>query len=339
MLSKKTIKIIEDVQPDKMDISFLKNDNIQTIDTYLTGIKIYLEKATLEELNNYQETITKINNDLTTSIQTLMDCSDKVIEINETIKKQVSKLQTITKIKKDNKFMTLTDLITNLTNIDQINRLYKILPDNQDYAKVYLQGYNKNTDLKKQNLLGTIKILGQYNFKKKERETYEIKILKNEPYTFWCSCIDQKLNSARKGTVCKHIAFIVCKVMKILELEFFETKKLSYEQINKLLDRFSDKSELWKNKDLVRNIEKITINFFKNFPTPIDDVCSFCYDDMTDNDIPNSVCCPMCNHTYHIECIDIWLENYQKCSVCSSEIWKHYIAIKKGDNTIVNNKL
>jgi hypothetical protein len=127
--------------------------------------------------------------------------------------------------------------------------------------------------------------------------------------------------------------------MKILELDFFETKKLSSEQVNILLDKFSDKSELWKNKDLVRDIAEITVDFFKNFPNPIDDVCTFCYDEMTDDDKPKGVCCPSCNHCYHIECMDIWLENYQRCSVCSSEVWKHYITIKKGGTVVSNNKL
>ena len=213
------------------------------------------------------------------------------------------------------------------------------MPDNQDYAKVYLQGYTANTDTKKPNLMGTIKILGQYNFKKGEREAYEIKILQNEPTTFWCSCIDHKLNSAKKHTVCKHIAFVVCKVMKVFELSFFDTKKLSIEQLQLLLAKFSDKSELWKNKDLVRDIKEITLDTFKNFLVPIDDVCTFCYDQMTDDDKPVALCCPMCNHCFHSECMDIWLENYSKCTVCSSEFWKHYSIVKKGDKINISTKL
>lgn len=339
MPPKKAIKIVEDEQPKKLELLFLKNDNMVVIDTYIHDVNKNYEKSTLEELNNYQEIMTKINNNLTFSIQNLMNYSDKVNNLSELIEKQIVKLQIKIKNSQNKKFTTLIDLIKNLTNEEQVKRLYKILPDNQDYAKVYLQGYNKNINPKKPNLLGTIKILGQYNFQKKERESYEIKVLNNEPTTFWCSCIDHKLNSAKKGTVCKHIAFIVCKVMKILDLEFFETKKLSSELVDALLDKFSDKSELWKNKDLVRDNAEITIDFFKKFPVPINDVCTFCYDEMTDDDKPKGVCCPSCNHCYHIECMDIWLENYQRCSVCSSEIWKHYITIKKGGIVISNNKL
>ena len=347
MPRKKAIKIIEDVkaeevkqeEPTKMDISLLKDDNIQAIDTYLIGVKIYSKKATLEELNNYRLTISKINNNLTHSIQSLMNYSDKVNELNTSIEQQIIKLQTQLLQPKNKKFNNLIDLVKCITNEDQVKRLYKILPDNEDYAKVYLQGYVQNADPKKPNLLGTIKILGQYNFKKEERESYDIKVMKNEASTFWCSCIDHKLNSAKKSTVCKHIAFIVCKVMKVLELGFFETKVLSNEQIQTLLNRFSDKSDLWKNMDFVRDVKQLTLDTFKNFPIPIDDVCTFCYDDMTDKDINISVCCPACRHCYHSECIDIWLESYARCSICSSEIWKHFKTVKSGGIVSISNEL
>jgi hypothetical protein len=340
MPRKKVVKIVEEEEEEqlpKLDISLLKDDNISVLDTYLIGVKIYLEKANLEELNNYQTMVNKINDNLTKSIQNLMGLSDKIFELNNLIAKTIIINQK--KLTNNKIFDDLEKLIDNMENQDQIKRLEKILPDNQDYAKVYLQGYTVNEDVKKPNLLGTIKILGQYNFKKQERESYEIKVMQNESSTFWCSCIDHKLNSAKKNTVCKHIAFIVCKVIKVLELYFFDSKKLSPEHLQLLLAKISNKSEMWKNKDLVRNIKQLTINTFKDFPVPIEDVCTFCYDEMTNVDIPISVCCPACKHCYHSECMDIWLENYLRCSVCSSEIWKHYPNIKAGIVVDVNNKL
>jgi hypothetical protein len=339
MPRKKAIKIVEEEEKQEtpLDITLLKNDNISAIDTYLTAVKIFLEKASLEELNNYQTMINKISDKLTTSIQSLMDFADKNNELKTLVAKSIIANQK--KLANDKSFDNLEELVKNMKNEDQIKRLEKILPDNQDYAKVYLQGYMPNADIKKPNLLGTIKILGQYNFKKQERESYEIKVMQNEPSTFWCSCIDHKLNSAKKNTVCKHIAFIVCKVMKVLELYFFETKVLTPAHLRLLLGKISDKSDMWKNKNLVRDIKQLTLETFKAFPTPIDDVCTFCYDTMTDADKPQSVCCPSCTHCYHSECMDIWLENYLRCSVCSSDVWKHYPSVKNGEVVDINNKL
>jgi len=336
-----------------LDLSIIKNKNIKAINNYLDNVKKTIDDSDIKKLNDYQISITKINKHFVGSIDTLMNYTDKINEFRNTIQKKIielkleeenkqkeeqKRLEELEKLKKEKEklkptnkiFLTLEDLILSITNFEQVKRIQKILPDNQDYAKVYLQEYTENTDKKKNTLLGTIRILGQYNFQKKEREAYQIKVFQNEPHTFWCSCIDHKLNSSKKNTVCKHIAFIVCKVMKLFELEFFETKKLSDIHLQELLNRFSDKSDLWKNKSLVRDLKQINLNTFKMFPTPIDDTCTFCYDELTDADINNSVCCPTCRHSYHSECMDIWLENYLRCSVCSSDIWKHYKIVKDG---------
>lgn len=339
MPKKKVVNIVEEEDETNKKLILIDSDSIQILDTWINSVGLNLKNANLEQLNNYLLNIQKLNTSLTLGIQHLMNYSDKTIELNDLIEKRIIKIKADAQKDKNKNFNNLEELINNMKNQDQIKRLEKILPDNQDFAKVYLQGYTVNTDIKKPTLLGTIKILGQYNFKKEERESYEIKVMQNESSTFWCSCIDHKLNSAKKHTVCKHIAFVVCKVIKVLELYFFESKKLTNEHLQLLLAKISNKSEMWKNKDLVRDIKKITLDTFKMFPVPIDDVCTFCYDAMTNVDIPNSVCCPSCKHCYHSECMDIWLENYLRCSVCSSEIWKHYPNIKAGNVVDVNNKL
>jgi hypothetical protein len=345
------IKIIENEQiPNDInynvpyDISLLDN-SINKLDIYIDTLESQVEKMNINTLNDTLVKVKQNHVDTYQSIQKLINHSEKISNLcnlmEESIVKKQIELEKQTKLEKQNnkKINNLAEMILNLTNQDQIKRLQKILPDNEDYAKVYLQGFTPNTNVKKPNLIGTIKILGQYNFTKNERESYEIKVLQNEPTTFWCSCIDHKLNSGKKKIVCKHIAFVVCKVIQVLELNFFDSKKLTSEQLQLLLAKFSDKSELWKNKDFVRHIKEITLDTFKNFPSPIDDVCTFCYDQMTEDDKPIALCCPMCNHCFHSECMDIWLENYSKCTVCSSEFWTHYNVVKKGGKINITNQL
>jgi hypothetical protein len=326
---------------EKNFFTIINKDNLKLLDNYIETVELNKNIFDNEILNNYLLTMKKLNNTIAQEIELLMTKTDNLNELYKNIENKIEINKKKEKEKENIKINNFSDLLNKIINIEQKKRLYKILPDNEDYAKVYLQGYTKNEDMKKKNLLGTIKILGQYNFSKNEREAYEIKVLKNEPATFWCSCIDHKLNSKKKDIVCKHISFIVCKVMKILELYFFDTKKLSEEHLQLLLEKFSDKSEFWKNKDFVRNIKVINLDSFKNFPLKIDGVCTFCYDDMTDDDKPKSLCCPLCKHCFHSECMDIWLENYSKCTVCSSDFWKHYKKVKDGKNINIddNNKL
>jgi hypothetical protein len=204
-----------------------------------------------------------------------------------------------------------------------------------DYAKVYLQYFEPNPDPKKKTLKGTIKILGNYNRAKGIREGYEVKVFDNDPKgSFWCTCADHKFNSSKKNIVCKHICFIVCKVLKILQPYYFETKTLTSEHLVQLLNKFNVDSDIWKDKKISRTSNKITIQDFKNFPKPIIDTCSFCYDEMTDLDIPISCACPLCKHCFHEECMSVWLESQSKCSFCSNEFWKYYKRIIGGEKEI-----
>lgn len=92
----------------------------------------------------------------------------------------------------------ITELNEKLTNVDQQTIINRITTDS-DYVKVYLQNFEPNTDPKKTELKGTIKILGNYNKTKRKREAYDIKVFDSDKKgTFWCSCADHKFNSTKK---------------------------------------------------------------------------------------------------------------------------------------------
>ncbi len=274
----------------------------------------------------------------------------KTVELKNThelIQKQIKKLETVPdkinvpnepkqeiKAKPVIKANSIDTLIPLLTNEHQVAILNRIKSDSE-YARVYLQNYEPNEDKKKKTLKGTIKILGNYNRAKGIREGYEVKVFENDPKgSFWCSCADHKFNSAKKNIVCKHICFIACKVLKILDTGFFETKTLTPSQLEELLNKFNVDSEMWKDKKIVRTSNKVTIQDFKNFTRPVVDTCSFCYDEMTDADIPVSCSCPLCKHCFHEECMGVWLESQTKCSFCSNDYWKYYKRIIAGEKEI-----
>jgi len=273
----------------------------------------------------------------------------KIVEIKnvyDLIQKQIKKLQTEKQAKvqvpvqaipapkpviKANSIDTLIPLLTNENQVAILNRI----KSDSDYAKVYLQNFEPNEDRKKKTLKGTIKILGNYNRSKGIREGYEVKVFENDPKgSFWCTCADHKFNSAKKNIVCKHICFIVCKVLKILETGFFDTKSLTPAQLTELLNKFNMDSDMWKDKKIVRTSNKVTIQDFKNFIRPVSDTCSFCYDEMTDADIPISCACPLCKHCFHEECMGVWLESQSKCSFCSNNYWQYYKRIRAGEKEI-----
>ena len=327
-------------------------------------IKKNIKKYNLEELVNSSIQLEKIRNNLSLTYTELYKKSCSALEIyqasnlltsvayenleniknfinqvnnqTELLKKKAEELKkpVINKNIQNIQANSIDTLIPLLNNEHQVSILNRIKTDS-DYAKVYLQNFEPNLDPKKKTLKGTIKILGNYNRSKGVREGYEVKVFDKDPKgSFWCTCADHKFNSSKKNIVCKHICFIVCKVLKILQPYYFETKTLTPEHLEQLLNKFNVDSDMWKDKKIARTSNKITMQDFKNFPKPIVDTCSFCYDEMTDADIPISCACPLCKHCFHEECMGVWLETQSKCSFCSNEFWKYYKRIIGGEKEI-----
>ena len=228
-------------------------------------------------------------------------------------------------------YVSIEELRNHINNDYQKDILFRITND-REYARIYLRNFVRSQDNKKPNLLGTINLLGTYNKSKDKREVYEIKVYNQHQQggTFWCSCADHKFNSAKKNTVCKHICFVVCKIMRILQTYFFETKTLSSEHLNLLLEKFQENAELWKDTNVVRLTNTLKYDTFKTFTKVIDDTCSICFDQMTEVDKPLLVSCPSCKNCFHEECMYIWLENYDRCTICFNNVWKNFYHCKKG---------
>lgn len=105
-----------------------------------------------------------------------------------------------------------------------------------------MQNFESNTTGKNPELKETIKILGNHNRSKGKREAYDIKVFDSQTKgTFWYSSTDHKFNSAKKD--------IVCKVLKILQTYYFDTKRLTAEYLAQLLGKFDINYEILKDKN------------------------------------------------------------------------------------------
>ena len=189
--------------------------------------------------------------------------------------------------------------------------LKKLLCRSED-SQIYLCGYE---DSDKKNARGVAKIAGAYNASKKKREYYQVTFYKsNSKSSFWCDCPYQKFKSGKENTVCKHICFLVCKVLARNSSSFFESKKLDEDSMLALIEKV--KCSRWI-------AAKPSYNGFDASAKPIDDVCPICYDDME----PISVAsCPDCYNHVHKDCIAVWLEKQVTCVYCRSDVWKAYRA-------------
>lgn len=229
-------------------------------------------------------------------------------------------------------FSNLYDLRLALDNEHQIEALVK-LDSAQTGHEIYLSSYTKNisTDKKKQGVEGTFTILGTLK-KGGVREEYEVKMYKpnaDEKGTFWCSCPDHKFNSKKKNMVCKHICFLVCRVGKLMDVNFFNTKKLTAEQYEAFKTKVENIHNILKDQTISRPKETITYDLFHKHMKPMDedDICPICYDNMNDATKENVLSCPTCNNYVHKTCMDVWLERKDSCVYCRCESWKLFKAV------------
>lgn len=224
--------------------------------------------------------------------------------------------------------MSLLQLYHLTTNIHQKNIFHRIMNES-DYAKIYFAGYNS---IDNEELFGIVDILGTFNYKKNKRENYKIKIHKNNHLT--CSCPDFIFNSNKKNTLCKHICFLICKILKHYDIEFFNTKVLSTPIIEKLINKISN-NNIFNDLNYTRKTDKITLDFYKHFTKDIDDCCPICFDDMDKKELA----CPCCHNMFHQECMEIWLEAQLVCSMCRSNLWKYYPSVKNGEVISLDNTI
>jgi hypothetical protein len=296
-------------------------------DTEYFGLKDDLEENEIKKINECRKIITNKNNEILDILKTVYNFyigEEKLIcdEIKELERKIINENK-----KKCN---NLHDLYKLVENNYQQDILSKILNDSE-YAKIYLSHFTpniQNNDLIGNDLLGTITVLGTYNPKKDVREEYQIKMYKHsDKGTFWCSCPDHKFNSSKKGTVCKHICFIVCKILKFLDPEFFSTKKLTKEKLEQLVNKLSSKDLAEIDKSFINKIQKISIELFRNFVKQIDndDSCPICFDDLESK---SKVACPMCHNYIHDDCMRVCLEKRDTCLFCMDPIWKEFKKLK-----------
>ena len=169
---------------------------------------------------------------------------------------------------------------------------------------------------------------------------YHIKVKRK---SIQCNCED----FTNHKTLCKHICFVLFKLLKLYRKKIFGNYKYEYilrrDQPNlhtetTFFDTFKFPKLDWLLfKKYYKNIELKTSFFcsqyFKKFESyyssyshllakqivyPKDENCTICMDK-----IDKGVFCLVCKKNYHIDCINTWLSSciHKKCPLCRSDCW------------------
>jgi hypothetical protein len=153
-----------------------------------------------------------------------------------------------------------------------------------------------------------IKVLGNQN--RRGRESYTI-TFNSLVGNFKCTCKDFQFRCPNKGILCKHISFVVCKVLQIYDDVFFQTKKMTQTQVIYILKNIKERY-IWENNNL--STKYLNSEFKKKSKTfDSEDNCPICLNSFGKECV---LSCPSCFNYVHKDCMKVWLSQNHNCVYC-----------------------
>ena len=197
--------------------------------------------------------------------------------------------------------------------LEQLLRL-----DKACYEKFFLLNNSKNDEKLIFEICGSTKNI------------YKIQIYLHSK-KIYCNCPDSKKWAKLHDVVCKHICFLLKKVFKLEELEYFYNNliftdnnifdiKNKFNTINFDNEDYINKYYLEKYKNLKNTSH--TKNIIKENLDKYDLTCIICYDDLENLEDKNiNVQCSTCLVIIHKSCLTKWFNmNNNTCPKCRSII-------------------
>jgi hypothetical protein len=191
------------------------------------------------------------------------------------------------------------------------------------YEKIYYEGFYL---IHHQPGQANSNVIHEFNVSGSTRALYTVMFYRNG--TFCCNCMDMLSKCAELQCVCKHVCFVIVRVLKYLHTSFFQTLQFdpiitgALAQRCGLLDIFVDHSI--QSLELTRRYWKlIRADFSVIRDIKEDDECPICYNALSEKQVLG---CPDCRNTLHEVCMIKWLcqSRYATCVFCRSDIWDCY---------------
>lgn len=227
-------------------------------------------------------------------------------------------------------------------DLQQHNRLQKLFID-QFYL---LDIINNSCDF-------IFKIAGSTN------NVYSVKIFKNyEQNKITCDCPDSKKWCKLYNVTCKHVLFVVFKVLKLFKItnilsrisvckngkEFLDNKTLNkdlVEVISVFVDLFNfnqtseniNQSMIAKYHQALKNID--SVNDSQNIAFNKEDTCCICFDNFDNVSKLDTTCdnklikCDQCVAIFHKDCLNKWIKFNNTCPYCRKPNFSNLLSDSK----------
>lgn len=153
---------------------------------------------------------------------------------------------------------------------------------------------------------------------------YDIVLTSNG--SFHCSCPDMFSTSSHH--VCKHICFVIIKVLKHASFINFalNNHRLDAIAVNLAREVCASHCDVY-NEHLAKQYHNlVSADFNCKAPKTEEDECPICYSALNDSDMSKLKSCPCCKNVVHTLCIEKWLTmaTQPTCVYCRSDVWKQY---------------
>jgi len=203
------------------------------------------------------------------------------------------------------------------------NNIPNNLTENQRkrFVKLYCENFYliKNMLSCKKDDFACFKISGS------TQKIYDVIYLKNG--SIKCNCPDMKTHCVKYKCVCKHICFVLVKILKFKDHYFYDQCKLKYSDNELLKNKIKNLSTIidseLTNKELLKKYEiattKVKLPEVKCLESEDKD-CMICFDNMDSSKSKLDIC-QVCSNMTHSDCMKKWLSTSsdQNCIFCRSK--------------------
>ena len=173
--------------------------------------------------------------------------------------------------------------------------------------------------------------------------------------TFYCNCPDGKVHCSKKQCVCKHVCFLLIRVLKYMKVDFYGGRKLSTEDHTQLVEKVQ-KLNQFVDSGVVNPTLKAKYEQFKSGASSSSTVetlvsgmadmsvksyegedCPICFD-VLDSKVGKLEECSTCHNGIHSVCLTKWLESsaHKDCVYCRS-VWNRTVTSSSSGKTTVYN--
>ncbi len=205
--------------------------NLSTINAIITNLENNIDQMDINELNDHLIWMKKIDAELKIDFIKLYHFywepklyKYTYIELWRkycTLKKKYKEEIVQTELNEYHNYVG--DIVNSVTYHQKFPLLFII--DNETNQVLDLVSFTQETNYGTANISELIA---------KKTRNYEVDIYKSGSVA--CSCSNFKRN---KNIFCKHICFLICSIGKVIKLGFFENKKLSNDEINKITEQIN----------------------------------------------------------------------------------------------------